>query len=234
MATSIKQLLKAALDVVMPRTCPVCGAALGADEQFLCRACLTDLPVTELHTIEDNAMEQLFFGKVPIEQATGYFWYEKSSPYTHILHDAKYHHAPRMAQWLAARAAREMPDFFAHIDAIVPVPLHTNKLATRGYNQSEFIARGIGEVINKPVTNALEAIRPHSTQTRKGSFERWQNIQGTYVLRNKYASDLQGKHILLVDDVVTTGSSLEACATALKNCQGVTVSIFTLAVARLS
>ncbi|MBR1803398.1 MAG: ComF family protein [Muribaculaceae bacterium] len=234
MATSIKQWLQAALDVIMPRTCSVCGAALDADEPWLCRQCMSELPRTHLHEVDSNVMEQLFFGKVRIERATGYFWYEKGSNYARILHDIKYHHAPRMAQWLAARAASEAPAFFHGIDLITPVPLHDSKLAQRGYNQSLYIARGISQVTGAPIIEAVTAVREHSTQTRKGAYERWQNIQGAYALDSRLASQIQGKHILLIDDVVTTGSTLEACAHALHSAGNVTVSLFTLAVARLS
>lgn len=234
MATSIRHWLQAAIDVVMPRTCPVCGAALTADEPWLCRRCLNDLPRTHLHEIESNAMEQLFFGKVLINRATGFFWYEKGSGFARILHDIKYHHTPRMAQWLASLAVQEAPQFFEGIDVITPVPLHAGKLASRGYNQSQYIARGIAQVIGAPIVPAVMATREHSTQTRKSGFERWKNIQGAYALDPHFATRVQGKHVLLTDDVVTTGSTLEACATALQAAGNVTVSIFTLAVARLS
>ena len=234
MRTSIKHLLQAALDVVLPRTCPVCGAALGTDEPWLCRQCMSDLPRTHLHDVDANVMEQLFFGKVRIERATGYFWYDKGSHYASILHDIKYHHTPRMAQWLAAHAATEAPTFFRDIDMITPVPLHSSKLAQRGYNQSQYIARGIRQVTGAPIVPAVTATRQHSTQTRKSGYERWQNIQDAYALDSRIAQQIQGKHILLVDDVVTTGSTLETCAHALHSAGNVTVSIFTLAVARLT
>ena len=231
---TIKHLLGAALDVVMPRSCPVCGNELGGDEQWLCRKCLAELPCTHLDTIPFNAMEQLFAGKVPIERATGYFYYEKGSPYASILHDIKYRNAPKMGRWLAQRALTEMPDFGAGIDAVVPVPLHIDKLVKRGYNQSLYIAQGVAQATGAQVVKAVKAVRSHSTQTHKGALERWRNTLGAYALASGMEQRLAGKHIMVVDDVITTGSTIEACATALQAVPGITISVFTLAVSRLN
>lgn len=235
MIKTIKQWLQAASDVVLPRLCPVCGKALDGDERWLCRHCMADLPRTRYEDVPFNAMEQHFAGKVPIERATAYFFYEKGSPYASVLHDIKYHSSPRMGQWLAARAVHDMQAsrFFDGIDLVTAVPLHRSKLAHRGYNQSEYIARGIANALNVPYLETLQATRPHSTQTHKGALERWQNIQGSYALNKKNANQLTGKHILLIDDVVTTGSTLTVCAELLKSIHGTTISLFTLAAARL-
>jgi ComF family protein len=234
MIKTIKQWLNAAADVVMPRLCPVCQQALDSDERWLCRECLSALPRTKYEEVEFNTMEQHFAGQVPIERATAYFFYEKGSPYSSILHDIKYRGIPTMGRWLTARAVRDMESshFFDGIDAVTAVPLHRSKLAHRGYNQSEYLARGIADALSIPYVEALKAIRPHATQTHKGAMERWQNIQGNYALKNN-TDQLAGKHILLVDDVITTGSTLTVCATLLKSIPDVTVSLFTLAAARL-
>ena len=123
--------------------------------------------------------------------------------------------------------------FFDGIEVVTAVPLHRSKLAHRGYNQSEYLARGIADALDINYIEALKAVRPHSTQTHKGAMERWQNIQGNYALNEKVANQLAGKHILLVDDVITTGSTLTVCAALLKSVPGTTVSLFTLAAARL-
>jgi ComF family protein len=235
MWTTIKHWLGAAADVALPRLCPVCGKPLDADETWLCRLCMAALPRTRYEDVTFNAMEQHFAGKVPIERATAYFFYEKGAPYASILHDIKYHSMPRMGSWLAARAVDDMATsrFFDGIEAVTAVPLHRSKLAKRGYNQSLYIARGIADRLGITCVEALKAIRPHSTQTHKGALDRWLNIQGNYVLNEKMATSLAGKHVLLVDDVITTGSTLTACATQLKKIPGTTVSLFTLAAARL-
>jgi len=234
--TSIKQWLSSAADVLMPRVCPVCQRPLGADEPWICRQCLMDLPRTRFEDVDFNAMEQLFAGQVPIERATAYFYYERGAPYASILHDIKYHNVPRMARWLAARAVREMQPsgFFNGLDAITPVPLHPTKRAQRGYNQCDYIVRGLADATGLPVIDALRAVRSHSTQTHKGALERWRNIQGNYAATSA-ASQLAGKHLLLVDDVVTTGATLTTCATVLRQAvPGLRLSLFTLAAARLA
>ena len=235
MLKKISQWLKAAADVALPRVCPVCGKALDADEQWLCRKCLAGLPRTRYENTPFNAMEQLFAGKVPVERATAYFFYEKGSPYATILHDIKYRGIPAMGRWLTAHAVTDMAasGFFDGIDLVTAVPLHRSKLAHRGYNQSEHLARGIADALCIPYVEALKAVRPHATQTHKGALERWQNIQGNYALNQKKADLLAGKHILLVDDVVTTGSTLTVCATELLKITGAQISIFTLAAAKL-
>jgi len=234
MLKTIKQWLSAATDMVMPRVCPVCGRALDSDETWLCRQCLSRLPRTRYEEVDFNTMEQHFAGKVPIERATAYFFYEKGAPYASILHDIKYHNLPKMGRWLTARAVHDMAGsrFFDGIDAVTAVPLHRSKLAQRGYNQSEYLARGIADASGIPYIEVLKAVLPHSTQTHKGALERWQNIQGNYVLK-KEAANLAGKHILLVDDVITTGATLTVCATALQAIPGIKISLFTLAAARL-
>lgn len=234
MLKKIRQWLAAAADVAMPRVCPVCGKALDADELWLCRKCLTGLPRTRYEQIPFNTMEQLFAGKVPIERATAYFFYEKGSPYATILHDIKYRGIPAMGRWLTARAVTDMAlsGFFDGIDVVTAVPLHRSKLAHRGYNQSEYLARGIADALNIPYLDTLKAVRPHATQTHKGALERWQNIQGNYALKND-ADRLAGKHILLVDDVVTTGSTLTVCANELLKIPEAQVSVFSLAAAKL-
>ncbi len=238
MTSRLKYLANAVLDVFMPRLCPVCGVALMADERHLCRKCLAELPRTGLHSIDFNDMEQLFAGKVPVEHATGYFWYEKGSAYAAVIHDIKYHNCPDMGTFLAEKAGKElaMCGFYGDVDAVVPVPLHRHKLAQRGYNQSLFIARGLAKALGVPVLDAVKAVREHSTQTRKSAEERLRNTEGMYAANSKVMSRLPADaHLIIVDDVVTTGATLMACARALlSDYPGVKISLFTLSVARLA
>lgn len=232
----IKDLISSAASVLMPQVCPVCGKPLAVDEEYICRLCLMKIPRTHYEDITFNPFEQLMAGKVPIERCASYFFYQKNDPYASILHDIKYHNMPTMGRWLAERAAREMTasHFFDGIEAIVPVPLHYTKLASRGYNQSHYLAQGIGRATGAPVVKALKAVREHTTQTHKDAAERLLNTQGMFAASNRHCKRLDGKHILIVDDVVTTGSTLLACATALKAAiPGVRLSLFTLAAAQL-
>lgn len=221
-------------DLLMPRLCPVCGTVLSPHERDLCTKCLAELPRTQLHLRRNNVMEQLFAGKTPIERATGYFWYERDNRYSPILQSIKYRNRPMMGMRLAERFAREInaDGFFSGIDAIIPIPLHSSKLAKRGYNQSEYIAKGMARATGLPAINAVAAALPHSTQTRKGIYARYLNTRGIFSLLN--SEELEGKHVLVVDDVVTTGATLLSCAEMLHREVGdIKISLATLAVARL-
>ena len=232
----IKDLIASAASVLMPRTCPVCGKPLDADERFLCRQCMMNLPRTHYEEITFNPFEQLMAGKVPVERCASLFFYQKNDPYASILHDIKYRNVPTMGRWLSEWATREMmpSHFFDTIDAVVPVPLHYTKLASRGYNQSEYLAQGIARATGVPVIKALKAVREHATQTHKDAVERMLNTKGMYAASKRHCHALDGKHLLIVDDVVTTGSTLLACATALKDyIPNVKISLFTLAAAQL-
>ena len=227
--------VKYVADLLFPRLCPVCGKELNAGEKYVCAMCLAQLPLTRYHTMQFNPMEQLFAGKVPVERATGYFFYERGSRHAAILHGIKYHNQPLMGEWLARRFAAELNGcgWLDGIDAAVPVPLHRSKMASRGYNQSEYIARGIAAVCGCRVERLVVAARRHETQTHKGQHERLQNTVGVY-RASANAARYAGKHVLLVDDVVTTGATLLSCATVLQQAvPDLRISIATLAVARL-
>lgn len=233
--STLKQWLGGAADVLMPRTCSACRKALGDDERYLCRRCLEELPVTRFETVRFNEMEKLLMGGVRIERATSYFYYERGSKYAGVLHDIKYHNMPRLGQWLAERAAREIQSsgFFDGVEAVVPVPLHRDKLAKRGYNQSLYLARGIAEATRLAVVEALVATRDHSTQTHKSADERARNIAGVFDVPPRLAAQVQGLHVLIVDDVMTTGATLRECAHRLMDAGVAAISVFTLAAARL-
>lgn len=230
----IGDVLRSAADLVMPRACPVCGKALHADERHLCRSCLEQLPRTQFERTPFNAMEQLFAGKVPVERAAAYFWYEKGTDYSRIIIDMKYHGRQNLGRWFAAKAAAEMAQcgFFDGIDCVAAVPLHRDKKASRGYNQSECIARGICDATGLDMVNVLTASY-HESQTRKDVFERMVNARDIYHASRSAARELAGRHVLIVDDVVTTGATLLACAESLSGIRGIKVSLFALAAARL-
>lgn len=221
-------------DLLLPRYCPVCRNPLSAHERHVCTKCFADLPRTLLHRRRFNVMEQLFAGKTPIERATGYFWYERDNRFAQILQSIKYRNKPTMGLYLAERFAGEIaPDgFFEGIDAIIPIPLHRSKIASRGYNQSLFIAKGISRATGIPVLDVVTASLPHSTQTRKGIYERYVNTRGIFSLR--HPEQLEGKHVLIVDDVVTTGATLLSCSEMLHaGVKDIKISLATLAVTRL-
>lgn len=230
----LRRIARDVADMLMPRICPVCGKVLAAHERAICTACMIKLPKTRLHEHRFNAMEQLFAGKTPIERATGYFFYERDNKYAQILQSIKYRNKPQIGYLLASQFARElMPQgFFDGIDAVIPIPLHRDKLAKRGYNQSEYIALGIADATGIPMTCAVVASRPHDTQTRKGIYERYLNTRGIFGVSKP--ESLEHKHVLVVDDVVTTGATLLSCAETLQEAvHDIKISLATLAVARL-
>ena len=231
--STIKSYIHSAWDVLMPRTCPACRHALSPGEPYVCRKCLDNLPRTLFETRQFNSMEQLFAGKTPIYRATAYFYYRKRSPYTNIILDTKYRNSPRLGEWFGAYVASQIlsSGFFQGIHCIIPVPMHSSKLHKRGYNQADYIAQGISRVTGIPIAHNVVAVMPHDTQTRKSIYDRWKNTQGLFDAVN--TQELENKHVLLVDDVVTTGATLLSCAKTIEAVPGIKVSLMTLASAVL-
>jgi len=227
----LKKIIQSTADVLIPRTCSVCHTVLACDESYICHTCMSGMPFTRYDGGRFSSMDERFAGKVLIQRTYGYFFYRKGDKYCNIIHDIKYHNLPSMGKWLGRIAAHEAAKwhFFDGIDAIIPVPMHSTKLAKRGYNQAERIAKGVSEATSIPLLRNIISTQTHATQTRKHREERWQSAEGIFSI-NK-AEDLQHKHILLVDDVVTTGATLTNCAKCLSGIEGIAISIFTLAVA---
>ena len=189
-----------------------------------------DMPRTNWHLEKDNPVEQQFWGKFPLERATSYFLYHKGSDFRHILHQLKYEGREDIGRTMGRFMAEEIRSsgFFDGVDFIVPVPLHPRKLRERGYNQSERLSEGIAEVTG--ITMDVRAVcrRVYSqTQTRKSAYERWENVAGIFEV--EHPERYVGKHILLVDDVLTTGSTITACADAFAGIEGLRISVLTLA-----
>jgi len=220
------------INLMFPDVCVACGTSLQKNEHQLCLSCLNDIPKTNYHLMEDNPVEKRFWGKVPVYRATSFFFFQKGSSFQKVLHILKYKGNKEIGELLGKYAAIDLLDSpgFTSIDLIIPVPLHPKKLKSRGYNQSEWIGKGISAILNKPLdTTTLLRVRENATQTKKTVYERYENTEGIFQLSNN--SVLEGKHILLVDDVLTTGSTLEACIRALLETPDIKISIFTLAVA---
>lgn len=224
--------LNAFLELFYPRLCLVCSDKLIATETYLCLKCQLHLPRTNFHTEPDNPMEQLFYGRLPIERACAYFDFKKGSPYQKVLHQLKYRGLKQLGEYMGAQFALEIQDtkWIQSVDLLCPVPLHPRKERQRGYNQSYHLAKGLSEKLGIPVEReALIRRKFSSTQTKKGRYERWENVGTIFELR--HPERVEGKHLLLVDDVVTTGATLEACgATILRDCSA-KISILTLAIA---
>jgi ComF family protein len=225
-------LLKSFLQLFFPKLCVGCSNNLIESEEFFCLNCCLDLPKTNYHLIPNNLAYERFLGKVPIQKATAYLYYNKDGLGQKIVAAIKYQSNIRLGNRMGAYLAKEMlsSGFFADIDYLIPVPLHKKKMRTRGFNQSDILAQGIAQITNLPIENKnLYRSKFNITQTQKGVYERWQNTQFLFDLKNKEL--FNNKHILLVDDVLTTGSTLEACIQALLKTKNIKISILTLAIA---
>jgi len=221
------------LELFYPSLCVTCGRKLVTQEKYICLHCLHDLPRTGFHKDPGNKVAQLFWGRVPVEMATSWLYFRKGSRYQRLIHFLKYkglHELGDEMGRLFGVDLRSSP--FAAVDVVVPVPLHWQRLRERGYNQSEGIAAGMAASLSLPLsTGNLVREKFTSTQTRKNRFERWQNVEGIFqVLKPE---EFTGRHLLVVDDVVTTGSTLEAAVVALQEAGAARVSIATLACAEV-
>lgn len=221
------------LNLFFPNVCRLCERPLIDGEDQICLFCLCDLPRTNFHKQTDNPVEQLFFGRNQIEYATAYFHYEKGGKVQHLIHSIKYHDNKELGSLLGKMIGQELltdKSPICDIDLFIPVPLHRKRFKQRGYNQSEWIARGIASVWNKPIdTKHLMRADNSNTQTNKSVYDRWLNVCSIFKVNQP--EDLVNKHILLIDDVITTGATISACAKALADIPGIRISVLTLAVA---
>ncbi|MCF8371818.1 MAG: ComF family protein [Bacteroidales bacterium] len=228
----ITYLLYDLIHLVYPKVCVACGENLLDHEDHLCTHCLYDLPKTNYHQVDDNPVAKLFWGRVSIFKACSFFFFNKGSKFQTLIHKLKYDNRKEIGYELGKHFGCDLlsSEDFKSVDVIMPVPLHASKEKIRGYNQSDWIARGISASMDTPVdNNNLIRLMASETQTKKSRFERWENVDSIFQVTNPEA--LENKHVLLVDDVVTTGSTLEACAQELLKIPNVKVSIATLAVA---
>jgi len=220
------------ISLFYPRLCAGCNTSLVKGEDVLCLNCIADLPRTNYHLYPDNPVFQQFIGRAHVELATSFCRFDKGGRLQHLLHQLKYKGKLEVGQKMGILLGSDLIKCYDYrsIDAIVPVPLHPKKERKRGFNQSLEICLGISEAMDRPVLPGNLIRKVYSdTQTRKGRFERWENVSGIFTVKNSTA--LAGKHLLLVDDVVTTGATLEACCIPLLEIPGVRVSIATLATA---
>jgi len=201
------------LNTIFPLNCQVCGKLLSGSEPVICLSCENRLPRAAFTGNPENPVSQIFWGRTPIVQATSLFKFEKGSDYQVLLHNLKYRGYKKNGTYLGKMLGLEITDtVFETCDYIIPVPLHPNKLKKRGYNQAQLIAEGVSSIINKPVLpNLLLRTLNTDTQTRKNRFERFLNMESKFIL-NPQIQIPEQCICLLIDDVVTTGATLEACS----------------------
>lgn len=218
------------VDFIAPRSCVICGRRLSPTERSLCSVCVLHLYRTTFQfTPEDNEMAQLFWGLLPVERTAALIYYEPRSETAALIYKLKYGHRPDIGEDLGRIMAEEMKPagFLDGIDVLLPIPLSKKRYWQRGYNQSEMLARGMSEVTGLPViTKAVRRTNFRQSQTSLTRKERQENVEGTFVLR--HPEQLENKHVLLIDDICTTGATLLACSEAIRSVKGIRISILTL------
>ncbi|HEX8332130.1 MAG TPA: phosphoribosyltransferase family protein [Segetibacter sp.] len=227
---SLKSSFKDFLHLIFPHVCTGCGSDVLNDKEQLCLKCFSELPSTDFFKNADNPVEQTFYGRLAVRNAAAGYFFTKESLLQHLLVQLKYRNNKDIGIYMGKLLGRMLvqSERFSQVDVMVPLPLNPKREKKRGYNQATALCNGISEVWIKPVIEKIIVRKVFTeTQTHKGRISRWQNMDGVFEVTN--ASALQGKHILLVDDVVTTGATLEACGNEILKIPGTTLSIATLA-----
>ena len=216
--------------ILVPEGCFGCNAHLSKGERLLCTVCRNQLPLTEYNYNDENPFDSIFYGRVPIKKSNSFLFFTENGIVKNLIHHLKYKNQEQigafLGEWCGELLLENNPP---NIDIVIPVPLHKKKLRKRGYNQvSKFAQRIATRLDAKYEENALVKLKNTKTQTKKDRFFRWQTNQGLYAPNDQIS--LKNKKILLVDDVVTTGATLEACAKALEKVEGVTIYALTMAI----
>ena len=225
----LKEIKDSLLQLVFPHVCDGCGSDLLSEESRLCLRCLAAMPETNFEKHPGNPVEKLFWGRLSLINATAQYYFTKESLMQRLMHQLKY----RGNKELGLQLGRLMgiaindADRFNDIDALVPLPLFPSKEKRRGFNQATVLCNGMAEILALPVLNNIVSRPQHTdTQTKKGRIDRWKNIEGKFFLTN--ASAIENMHLLLVDDVITTGATLESCGSELLKAENIRLSIATL------
>lgn len=213
-----------------PSVCYACGNSMYRNEETICTSCRFHLPRTDFHKQPDNPLSKTFWGRVNVENVSAFFYFSKGSKVQHLMHEFKYRGRYEIGVYLGKLYGSELKkeESYKDIEMIIPVPLHSKKLRKRGYNQSEKFASGLAHSMGVPLETRL-LIRTYAseTQTRKTRFSRWENVKEIFLLTDP--EKIAGKHLLLVDDVITTGATMEACANHLLEAEGTRISLASLA-----
>ncbi|MBA2422308.1 MAG: ComF family protein [Chitinophagales bacterium] len=228
----LKEYLADFTSLIYPQLCASCGLGLYKGEEVICTFCHHYLPKTYYHLERNNAIEKHFWGRVNIERAASCYFFQRGSRVQHLIHQLKYKGKTEVGVAIGKIYGNDLNHSvdYCTVDVIVPVPLHKSKEMKRGYNQVDLFCEGMAETMNKPWSkHALERLKATETQTHKTRFERWENVGTVFHITNP--DSLKGKHVMLADDVITTGSTLEACAQAILAVSDTRVSVATIACA---
>jgi ComF family protein len=220
------------VSLLFPELCVACREGLVSHENILCTDCLYNLPYTNFHLQPDNIVAQQFWGKLNVEAAYSLYYFTKGGKVQTMMHQFKYNNMPQIGNFLGDIAGKQLAQSapFNTTDIVIPVPLHKKRMRERGYNQSACFADGLAGKLKAEVQehNLVRTVAT-KTQTHKSRFARFENMKEVFAV--KYPERLVNKHVLLVDDIVTTGSTLEACSIELLKVPGLKLSIATIAYA---
>jgi len=228
----LKEVAHGLVHFFYPRLCEGCNRPLLGKEDVLCLSCGLELPKTDFHHMPGNDTEMRLAGRVPFIRASSFAYFTNDGLLQHLLHGLKYLNKKEIGVYLGKQFGNDLlkTDWVQSIEAIIPVPLHPKKEAARGYNQSVLIGDGMSEVLHIPLlAQTLIRTRQTESQTQKNRAERLENMKDAFLVKDM--STLKGKHVLLIDDVLTTGATLEACALALLQVQDLKLSIATIGIA---
>jgi ComF family protein len=230
--SALKNIISDTLHLFYPHICTGCGSDVLERENLLCLKCINDLPNTNFAMHNGNPVEKAFWGRIPVTAAHSQYYFAKENVIQHLIHQLKYKSNKDIGVYMGELMGSTLlsSNRFNNIDALIPLPLYPDKERKRGYNQATVICEGMAKTMNIPVlTNNVIRQRFTETQTRKHRVERWQNVEGSFVVNNPAA--LSGKNILLVDDVITTGATIEACGSTILQCEGAKLFVASLAYA---
>lgn len=224
-------MIKEFVELFFPDLCIACNDHLLKQEEFICSDCLYHLPQTNYHFNSDNDLSKTFWGRIPLETVCAFLYFKKDGSVQSLLHNLKYHGGKELAQFLGRYYGQKLKESDLKFDVVAAIPLHKSKLRKRGYNQSAWFAKGIAETLG--ISDLSERVVRNvatETQTRKDRFQRWQNVENIFSVSSPEM--FSNKHVLIVDDVITTGATIEAlCNTILQttNCK---LSVAAIATAR--
>ena len=226
-----KEIKDAVLHLLFPHVCAGCGSDILHEESVLCMKCIDAMPETNFELHPNNPVEKTFWGRLPLTGATAQFYFTKESLMQHLMHQFKYKGNKELGMQLGKIMGEQIKKSARfEADALVPLPLFAAKEKRRGYNQAAILCEGMAEAMNLTVLDKIISRPRHTeTQTKKGRIERWKNMEGKFILSD--ADAIKNMHLLLVDDVVTTGATLEACGNELLKAENVRLSIATLCIA---
>ncbi len=232
--TTFKDYLSALVYIFFPDVCLACGGVIEQGEKTICSICKFSFPRTNFHLDKENALAQKFWGRTKVKHAIAYLFFKKAADVQSMLHYLKYKDSPEVGILIGNWYGQELleNDFHKSFDVIIPVPLHPKKLKKRGYNQSACFGEGLAEVWKIPhLEHGLEKVTNTTSQTKKSRQERYENMKAGFLVPNP--EEIKDKNILIVDDVVTTGATLEACINLLLEKGAKTVSIAAIAITQI-